>query len=185
MMTATERLDFRLKRAGWTLAQALENPEERWPVPSPPYPPNRFYHLVADRTIALIVDEHGEVAGSIPGREAWDAVQQYSPHLTKAGPGKPDVIKHNGHGGWVLPGVDMNAPWMVQTVVTQEGAWTIHAMQDGGGAVLLNQELVCTYSNAEELEDREDISDIVLEAAWLIQHAGRPRLCGELGDNHE
>lgn len=169
---ATDQLQYRLERAGWTKEKALENPEERIPVPSPPYPPNRHYHFVADQTIAVIVDQYDQIVGSVPGREAWESIHQHSPHMSKT-PGKPALIKINGHGGWVIPTVDLSAPWMTQTILMQGGTWTIHARQGGGGTILLNQEVVGMYEHPHELEERDEIPDIVLEAAWLIQRQGK------------
>ena len=170
-MTASPQLIARLERKGWTLQQALQNPEERWPVPSPPYPAGRYYHFLNDRDIALIVDDTGVIA-SVPGHEAWEAIEQYNPQRIDH-PHNKVVMKHQGHGGRVLDSVNMSAPWMVQTIATFEGTWTVHATQGGGGAVLLGEEVVAEYDLAEEINDREDIPEAVVEAAWLIQRKGR------------
>lgn len=169
-------LYLRLKRAGWTTERALEEPEEKWPVPSPPYPPNRWYHFLNDRSIAVIVDaERHEIIGSVPGGEAWATVQQYnSPDIDDDIEGRPVVMKNPGHGGWVTREVDLSAPWTVQVITSREGTWTVHGVSErSGGVILLNQEVITSYEQAFELEGREDIPQIILEAAWLIQNKGK------------
>lgn len=165
-------LHYRLKRAGWTEERAINEPEERWPVPSPPYPPNRHYHFLNNRTIAVIVDdERNEIIGSLPGGEAWEAIMQHGPNLLDASMEQKEiVIKNQGHGGWVLNTVDLSAPWTVQILVTKEGTWTVHRTRTNKGVVLLNREVVAMYDTPADLEGDayDEIPDAVLEAAWLI-----------------
>lgn len=169
---ASPQILSRLRKKGWTVERAISSPDEKWPVPSPPFPPNRFYHFLDNREMALIVSGN-EIVASVPGSEAWEMLEQFSPDLIH-GEGQPRaerksfVIKHQGHPARVLESADLSAPWMVQTACTNRGVWTVHAVRNSGGAILLDSNLVRTYDDPSELEQDTEVPPIVVEAAWLI-----------------
>ena len=166
-MNAPTRLERRLEKVGWTLARALEEPDEVYPIPSPPFPPDRVYHFVDDRNIALIV-KNGVVIGSVPGPEAWEILQEYGPSPTGEHDDDMETVLHyQGTGGWILRGADLSAPWTVQTIITKNGTWTVHALRKEGGAILLNKKLITLYQGPEDLGF--DFPAAVIEAAWIIE----------------